>query len=1560
MLRKFSWLLVLFSIFVLTLNSLAHAQDQTTVTGTIVDSDSITWLNGTWSATLYNPYPGTTPIYTDTKQPVTTTLVGILDGSGAFSTSIPNNNAISPANTQWLLQFCPSAVYHCSTLNRLTISGSSQDVSSLATAQISPPRFAASGANVFGYSTVEINVPPVPGAFFWNTTSNQQYCWNGTTWLTSGCGTGISSGVSSVTGTSPIVASPNTGAVIVSTTIPIVVPAGLDPTFTTDNTSIFNAAIATAIAQGATVTVPCTTGAVCTYKVSPAGLTFVSNNANFVCVGPNQVIIKAASIATAPVLTIGPGSHSGLVPNGSTKGCVFDASNTSNIANGIPALKVTGAIQYTVEGNAFKNADIGFLPTTSSYGLEADNNSCGQDGTVNVCEDDEGVSGVGTGSDIFHHNNWYKGVIASAYIAGNQGNINWDGGQLGCGTGTTYNSNAAAIIWGKSYLLGTTGYVSGSVSHASFEGAGYCDAIQTFTNVKVRFYANEFGPHPVSGYVFNISNCGDCKIVSDESNLAGFWQNYTGAATTNIITISGNNPGNPHPFTENNTGVSSANPVIGTATSVNTITYVSGATFTGTGHALLTLSGGGTNFIGYQTITAGAGGAVTIFNPGVGYTLTSGQLTATYTNVTGGATATGTGTYNVALGAHTTFIYDMCQESGLMSLCQGMDSRGTFTGGTTTTNDAKGNLEVGGAPNSFFDPIPLASIQYVSSLIDPGKCQFPDYATLNTWCPTPFEIGNAVVAAATQMPTVTVNSSGTPFSYQYGTMTIYPGQYVMENTAGVPACVTIEGQGAQIFLDTTPSLGFWQAGPVPASSAQPCFGGNTGGIKHLSIQPVGFLNLIPGPVFTINSTVEAANGQWMYPFGTTNTPVTNQVAVFIGGDSTNTIPGNPATNFMVDGNYEGLDAQGFGAGVEFGNAYNNYFPTNTHIARNYYQYLAPTETGAGLASGEEEYISGNFGGGPWGIFANRHYFNVSNAHLDYSGPGFNGCVLGSGGGGTTCGAAFGGPNIHVIGCCDHSEQYYGPFYVATNSSAQGPSIGAYINITNSYWRTAGFGSSISAIANTSGGNTVYTGNIVGGGTQSYAGAKILIAGDTTSPSNNNGTFTVVSNTGTTVTLNNPNGVASTSTGMSWSFATPTPGYFAPFDNAGKQPQAITVGGIFDSSAPYTDWIPCPTNSGSASLRVNVTAALFQGIPTNGNLGCNTLATQNIYGSDAYPNNQLRALAFVPTDLPLIMPVTYCSVHASVLSDSTAVTGTSFSSPNVTFTVAAAPQEMYAGAIIGYDLSGTITGPYTVQTGGSTTTVIANTGTTLTSGGTIFLWCNNQSVDGTTAQLFTADQYPANWFNLTGLRSFHSTMKFTQGVVTSGPQMSVLLYSGGAQLYRPNGPPTSTGNGVFRGVEYNFDVTNIATGLWNTAFAGGTAQSSSALSAYANANQNPQAINPTAGTLTPGVVWQATAVASGTYTSGGTITGTTTQTCNLSALNNGSTATASVALTGTNTIAGGTALTITAPGTSATAAPTTATLSSGTATCTGTATITTVLGPVDNVWLQLQAHVIRPN
>ena len=92
-----------------------------------------------------------------------------------------------------------------------------------------------------------------------------------------------------------------------------------------------------------------------------------------------------------------------------------------------------------------------------------------------------------------------------------------------------------------------------------------------------------------------------------------------------------------------------------------------------------------------------------------------------------------------------------------------------------------------------------------------------------------------------------------------------------------------------------------------------------------------------------------------------------------------------------------------------------------------------------------------------------------------------------------------------------------------------------------------------------------------------------------------------------------------------------------------------------------------------------------------------------------------------------------------------------------------------------------------------------------------------------------------------------------------------------------------------------------------------------------------------------------AISNGTYTSGGSITGSSGQSCNLTFAtpSGGVAATAKVYLTGSNVIAGGTQLIFTPStmGSKYTSAPTTATFSSGTATCSGSPTLATSIYPL---------------
>lgn len=74
---------------------------------------------------------------------------------------------------------------------------------------------------------------------------------------------------------------------------------------------------------------------------------------------------------------------------------------------------------------------------------------------------------------------------------------------------------------------------------------------------------------------------------------------------------------------------------------------------------------------------------------------------------------------------------------------------------------------------------------------------------------------------------------------------------------------------------------------------------------------------------------------------------------------------------------------------------------------------------------------------------------------------------------------------------------------------------------------------LSAAANASGGTTVYTGTITGGGTNNFVGMEFTIAGFATAA--NNGTFLCTANDTTTLTLTNAAGVAETHAGTAKSY-----------------------------------------------------------------------------------------------------------------------------------------------------------------------------------------------------------------------------------------------------------------------------------------------------------------------------------------------------------------------------------------------------------------------------------------
>jgi hypothetical protein len=208
----------------------------TSVSGQITDAGSQAWDNGTFQFLFVpNPqYPASQYTWTggafNPNQPIT----GTMNGSGAYSVSIPSNTAISPINSQWLVKFCPQAnPAQCYTTAAVTITGSTQTLNATPPAiQVQP------GALSVAYSDSEI-VGFVEGSIYWNVTIPALRIYDQGAWVTVGSGGGGGGTVTSVSCVSGCtVANPTTTPAITVTaggsgTVTSFSSGNLSPLFTT-------------------------------------------------------------------------------------------------------------------------------------------------------------------------------------------------------------------------------------------------------------------------------------------------------------------------------------------------------------------------------------------------------------------------------------------------------------------------------------------------------------------------------------------------------------------------------------------------------------------------------------------------------------------------------------------------------------------------------------------------------------------------------------------------------------------------------------------------------------------------------------------------------------------------------------------------------------------------------------------------------------------------------------------------------------------------------------------------------------------------------------------------------------------------------------------------------------------------------------------------------------------------------------------------------------------------------------------------------------------------------
>lgn len=160
-------------------SSFALAQN-TTVTGTVTDSDNIAWANGTITFNLLGsggPYFCSGTLMTPSQTSVTLNL----NNTGAFSGSVCDNATITPVSSQWQMVIDPQGSAPAQTLLPTVITGASQNLTSYIGSNIKAIRIPI-GVNTSVYADIEIVNPPIGGSYF-NVTTYQTRTWNGIAWV---------------------------------------------------------------------------------------------------------------------------------------------------------------------------------------------------------------------------------------------------------------------------------------------------------------------------------------------------------------------------------------------------------------------------------------------------------------------------------------------------------------------------------------------------------------------------------------------------------------------------------------------------------------------------------------------------------------------------------------------------------------------------------------------------------------------------------------------------------------------------------------------------------------------------------------------------------------------------------------------------------------------------------------------------------------------------------------------------------------------------------------------------------------------------------------------------------------------------------------------------------------------------------------------------------------------------------------------------------------------------------------------------------------------------------
>lgn len=173
----------LFALLILLAPALAAGQN-TNVSFTMVDTDGTHWFGGTWKMDFHpNPnQPGEGNYRLINGQPLSGAVLhqnGTTDTTGFASIVVYDSTLVTPTGSGWTLTLCPNASAPCG-VYQFSSAGGSMDLSSNLTSRMPVPRFEATGNKAFGYTDTEAMLKIATGGCYWNVTTNNQRCWNGT------------------------------------------------------------------------------------------------------------------------------------------------------------------------------------------------------------------------------------------------------------------------------------------------------------------------------------------------------------------------------------------------------------------------------------------------------------------------------------------------------------------------------------------------------------------------------------------------------------------------------------------------------------------------------------------------------------------------------------------------------------------------------------------------------------------------------------------------------------------------------------------------------------------------------------------------------------------------------------------------------------------------------------------------------------------------------------------------------------------------------------------------------------------------------------------------------------------------------------------------------------------------------------------------------------------------------------------------------------------------------------------------------------------------------------